>query len=845
MIVLNRLTVREFRGIRELTLDLNGKSFAVCGPNGTGKSGIVDAIEFVLTGSISRLVGEGRGDLSIAKHAPHVDSRDNPERAEVSAEVYIPSLDKTATITRSVKRAQSPTITPDSSDVADVFAVVGGHPEFVLSRREIIKYVLATPGKRAEEVSALLHLERVTTVRQALQKASNAAARAAKTTAIQATEAKARLMAALGIAVLSVDGALEAANTRRSVLGLQQLTELTETTSLKDGAQSGTPGATPRVLKPQAQADIERLRDILVELGAPETAEILSSSRTALSELQKEPLVVDGVQRDKFIKAGLELLDGDTCPFCGTTWKLDELKAHVAAKVAQLEAVARRKGEVEKALEPIVEIATRLIEALGTLQVVGSRLPKALPLRALAVQKGAVASAKAALEEVVPVAAALSGIDALTGVAVGVADDLAALETRVSELPELSAGDSALQWLAVAQERLEGYREAKCRERTDATQAKIAMQVFGTFSATADAELARIYSEVEKEFAALYAAINPDDEGEFQAKLTPSVSKLGFDVDFYGKGLFPPGAYHSEGHQDGMGLCLYLALMQYLQGENFRFAVLDDVLMSVDVGHRREVCKVLKERFPNTQFILTTHDRIWMLHMKTAGVIGNCAGVYFRSWDVERGPAVWEDKDVWGDIEAHLKSDDVHAAAGMLRRYLEYTAAEFCHALRAQVEFHGDAQYQLGELLPPAVGRMRQLLRAGKAAAQSWKQGAKLAEVTEREGRFTAAYTAAEGDRWQVNATIHFNNWDNLSRQDFTPVVAAMRALVAEFFCAQCGQILRVTPERGEGEALRCGCGQSLVNLVKGKPAESPSGAPAASVVESTEIKSAEATPAK
>ena len=46
MIRIEKIHIKEFRGIRELTLDLKGQNFAACGPNGTGKSGIVDAIEF-------------------------------------------------------------------------------------------------------------------------------------------------------------------------------------------------------------------------------------------------------------------------------------------------------------------------------------------------------------------------------------------------------------------------------------------------------------------------------------------------------------------------------------------------------------------------------------------------------------------------------------------------------------------------------------------------------------------------------------------------------------------------------------------------------------------------------
>lgn len=67
MIRVESLRILEFRGIRDLTLTFNGKSFAICGPNGTGKSGVVDALEFVLTGpEYPGFQGEGRGDISLS-----------------------------------------------------------------------------------------------------------------------------------------------------------------------------------------------------------------------------------------------------------------------------------------------------------------------------------------------------------------------------------------------------------------------------------------------------------------------------------------------------------------------------------------------------------------------------------------------------------------------------------------------------------------------------------------------------------------------------------------------------------------------------------------------------------
>ena len=132
-----RIHIEEFRGIRSLDLALNQENFAVCGPNGTGKSGIVDALEFALTGDISRLSGKGRGALSVKEHGPHVDSRSTPERARVTVEVTIPALKKKATIERSVKTLRAPIIRPDEPAVRAVFKNVEEHPEFVLSRREI------------------------------------------------------------------------------------------------------------------------------------------------------------------------------------------------------------------------------------------------------------------------------------------------------------------------------------------------------------------------------------------------------------------------------------------------------------------------------------------------------------------------------------------------------------------------------------------------------------------------------------------------------------------------------------------------------------------------------------
>ena len=313
----------------------------------------------------------------------------------------------------------------------------------------------------------------------------------------------------------------------------------------------------------------------------------------------------------------------------------------------------------------------------------------------------------------------------------------------------------------------------------------------------------------------MYSYINRDDESEFTAQLTPSIGKLGFDVDFYGRGKFPPGAYHSEGHQDSMGLCLYLALMRHLLGPAFSFAVLDDVLMSVDAGHRREVCNLLKEQFPDTQFILTTHDPIWLGHMQAAGLVSSTTSVHFRTWDVDHGPTEWDDQDIWQEIDDALNRNDVRSAATLLRGYLEYASREICHKLRAPVEFRGDARLELGDLLPSAIGQFRKLLKEGKAVAQSWSQPARFEALSELDENFSQAVKQTNAEYWQINPSIHYNEWANFQKEDFAPVAAAYRELMDLFACSEatCKGWLYVVPARGSRDSVRCPCGATTVNL--------------------------------
>lgn len=77
------LAVQNVRGLPDLHLEPDNKNIVIWGPNGAGKSGVVDAIDFAITGRISRLLGEGTAGITLARHGPHIDH--DPESAIATA----------------------------------------------------------------------------------------------------------------------------------------------------------------------------------------------------------------------------------------------------------------------------------------------------------------------------------------------------------------------------------------------------------------------------------------------------------------------------------------------------------------------------------------------------------------------------------------------------------------------------------------------------------------------------------------------------------------------------------------------------------------------------------------
>ncbi|KQW75568.1 chromosome segregation protein SMC [Devosia sp. Root413D1] len=812
MIKVEAAHIEEVRGIHSLDIDFGRASFVVTGPNGSGKSGVIDAIEFALTGQIGRLMGRGTKGLTIGEHGPHVDKVNFPDAAFVRLRVFIPSLNKPATITRKLSAPNKPTIEPTDPDIIAALDEIADHPEITLARRDILRFVLVEPSKRSEEIQAILKLEEIGQTRAALSTALNKLQREHAIAGQGVSSNRGILQRHLKIETNALVDLLKAVNDKRAVLGLAALDELLPVTRLDLGLTDANKLAAFN--KPSALRELDAVTEAVASLPglvSHDCATIVNG----LARLEDDPKLFAALQSRELVEKGLELVDGPSCPLCDHPWPDEShLLGHLRTKLEK----SQDAGALQQALlKSGLTVAGYVDNVLALLRHV-HRLARSESDNAC---MDSIASWGRELGEF---KAEMGRFDGLLGLKHRLASDwyrlpselasrIAALRDAINSKPDQSATVEAQTFLTTAQLRLEDYRAAMRAEEAARTASVAAKIGYDAYVAAMEGELNTLYSDIQADFSTYYRLVNEGDESEFTAKLTPTEGSLDLAVNFYERGMYPPAAFHSEGHQDGMGVCLYLALMKRLYGADFTIALLDDVVMSVDADHRRQFCKLLKTHFPNTQFIITTHDRLWARQMSTAGLVSAKTTLTFYNWSVDTGPLVESNTDIWHDIESALAHGKVDVAAAGLRRHMEYASWQLADELGAQTVFHADGKYELGELLPAVLRRGKELYGKAVDAAQSWGNEDAKRMAMDRKASLSAASGASGDEQWAVNQAVHHNAWANFGRKDFEPVVDAFRTLLKCFQCVECNSWFHVTDYEGKVDALRCTCGEVHFNL--------------------------------
>lgn len=814
---LHRLIINNTRGIRELDIKPDGENFLVWGPNGSGKSGVIDSIDFLLTGRISRLTGRGTGGISLSSHGPHVDC--NVDNAWVEGTFKIPDVEELVVLKRCLKTPGILEYDDSYEEVIEPILSLAERGQHVLTRRDILRYIASDAGTRAKEIQELLNITEIENIRSGLVRVRTYFKNEYDSSNNLIENSKGRILSITGHDTYKEKDILDFINERRSILKGEAIHEL-------DFSKIKT-ALSPPTLLPQDEAvnlsrlesDGELISNILKEENQKEIEEIDLKIREALEALVDTPEKIRDLARLKLIQLGLELIDeeGD-CPLCDVFWPEGKLQKYLESKHEKSKEIRalqdkinestskllRKTGSIQSSIERMIDIATKLNdeEKVTSLQ---------LWLKKLSQYNTALISP---VNNYLELSFSIEERKVLFLPSEGRAliDEIS--KKAHDKFPGLTPEQVAWDTLTGIETNLKGLEDALLENNEIKNRFAQAEILYNSFVESRNEVLQTLYGQIEGRFVEFYRFLHEKDEDGFKASIEPSGAGLKFEVDFYGRGAHPPQALHSEGHQDSMGICLWLALSEQLTQKKIDLILLDDIVMSVDIDHRRKTADLLNSRFENRQFFITTHDRNWMNQLDRGGIVRKKNIIHFYDWDIDSGPHVNFQPDMWNRIDEDLEKNEVSEAAAKLRHGSEDYLRSVCSALEVFVIFKEGYQWELGELQLPAMERYRDLIKRAIRSSDSWGQDAITERLREIDSVRSSVYGRTYAEQWSVNETLHYNNWENFSPVEFRPVVDAFHDLFDLFICQKCGGMIKLEKIDNKDTSLRCPCGEINWNLI-------------------------------
>lgn len=680
------LSVQALRGATEpLSISFErGKSLTlVYGENGTGKTTVCDAFDFIGNGQVGSLDGRGLGSTAPYWTAIGKSKNDVGVTLETSTGKWNAAM---------AGRGATVQVQPDDGTLPRVS---------VLRRSQLLQLLQNTPANRYDAIRPFIDITPIEACENELRKLILEKERQLTTASAVVSENKA-----------AIEGEWVAA---------------------------GKPGTNPLTwAKAEAktdtadiEGDIASLRTLsksldALEIGVARVEQAGEQVETAKRKLDiedgtfakaKESCLEDDVATIQLLLAAQQHLEGrehiEHCPLCGSAEYAADLPAQVKQKLKLLNELRRAMADREAAAAGLKQAQTIKANEQAALTELVEKF------RAVFLECQEVLSDNEELRNAVTgiSSAATAGADLAAELKVaGIGE---ANRCTLATAAALEAARARLVSLRLAVERYEGNYASLAEINRVLPSLRKALKVMEEERrAFVDGLLHTIAQEVGQ----LYEKLHPG-EGLNKISLTLDPGKrssLELAAEFLTVKDAPPHAYFSESHLDSLGLCIFLALAS-LHGRDRTILVLDDILGSIDEPHVDRLIELLyveAEKFLHC--VMTTHYRPWKEKFRWGRLKhGHCQFVELKPWSHANGVSFGKTSLTPVAELGRLLSDDppspqllCGSAGVVLEGMCDYLTSHYeCAVPRRK------SKPTLGDLLPAIDKKLKPVLKVERKQA--------------------------------------------------------------------------------------------------------------------------------
>jgi len=799
---IRKLHIEAFRGVRNrVYLDFEGgqKSIALFGFNGSGKSCFADAVEWVLTGSLDdfRREGHTRADFF------HIDRPDEPPTASIEL-----VGDGEHTLQRRLPIRGASELRPEADGPELAERLWRGN---VILRQDALRdFINLQKMDKLRTLERLVGYETVGEARDAFMQSANKLSTDERFTDLKAEErTRWADLSALGMAQFSEPELLEAAAERLRALGYAG--EVSNDGQLKTAFEE----LSGRYDLSERQKEIGHLTALGRHL---DTLDSIEQTQVALGEwagrladlLSQSELAAVGLLENLY-KAGVEVIDKglgdlDVCPLCLGPTSRDSLKERLDQEIESIaeamtswrdlrteaQQVSTQLEREERSLEQIMGGAREQWTWVEPISAVLSAAHSAV-----LTQRNILARARSSFPREPP---SWPNTEPLRNLAAQLRALRTDLHKRLESLQVTEDERRRSQAIIDLNKLLTGYERLLPIRREIALFDAQLESLRGALAAIEEAErtaLQELLDAVSADVDTMYSALHPGEHISGIRLVQTADRGVEFEVGFCDHRVSPPTRTLSESHLNCLGICLFLAVARRFATER-GFIILDDVVRSIDSSHRRRLARLLRDEFPDTQFLLMTHDDLWFDMLK--GELPQASWKFMETmpWTREEGVCVQDSpKTMQEEIGRCLEQNDVDGAANKTRHLYEEELADLCAAIRPRVEYlRGRSNERRGA--PELLESIRSHMNTNK---------------TVRERRDKQLFDDTKASTMVTNVGSHSQRLEagGLSPGDITLAIKDIDSFLAMFKCPKCGRrVRRSSMDRSQKLAL-CECGALAV----------------------------------
>jgi recombinational DNA repair ATPase RecF len=774
-VAIRKIEVKAFRGLPEFKLDLDGKSLLLRGDNGTGKSSVVQAFEFFFTGKVADLEGVVR--LSLAKHGPHVNYKQSDVEICVTFDPGAVRLKRTF--------SSAPSLPVSAEELNQYFRVMQ-KGKFILRRFEVLEFIITQPAERFRAIATMIGVDALDSIELEMKNLRDDFESRVNSTRSSITNLLREISGLAAKEVHSNDQILPALNERLLRDGLPPLHSFAEAGKHAEEMLKNVKG------KGGASKTAELLSKISSSLTEPVISEDMGVKAVALESKVRELLekrAKDQMRLVGLLEAGKSIIaEGklDRCPLCEQPISADEIIPKLQSRLQLLEQLSNEASQVRKFSSEIVD---RLKEAKAKITSIVSQASgfQELQEQAQSLVRHMVnldsiigkAESTRDLEGILPAGEVTQLAKDVNGAAQSFKNVTSELVGKVelTEAEKKVLANVALIGQVGAKtaelERLQ--RELQICER----QFRLAERIYSTFVDAKNKKIQEVYDSIQNDVQNFYDILHPDEPHKNVELIVSPGKRASTDlyIESFGRKREDPRALASEGHLNSLGLCIFLAFVKNFNA-GCSLIVLDDVVTTIDSNHRKNVCSLLLDQFPNAQLVITTHDGIWYQQLcnwqESRKIAHNFLNLEIVSWSIESGPKFHRYEPTWEEIEKKIEEGNKKAAGNLGRDYLEWVLKRICENLQVPL-YRESGKYTVNELFDPAEKRIQDLLKEGEQVKSD----------------LLAAFQRLKTNRFIANLLAHDNiGAEALTISEVRDFCESVQSLRAAFSCDQCSELL-------------------------------------------------------